>query len=173
MELKPGSNIPSYHVLFGQKVTLRYPGQKQTCARCFKSSEFCMGGGIARKCEAAGGQRVDFSDFILDMWQKIGYSPQEIEVATLYDDHGDLEVGALMSPPSQQTGGAFTPPKVQTQEKMFTGIMIKNIPRESDVGEIVEFLVQNGLPQSLSDNIEIKENGKVYVNSLANSLCLL
>ena len=116
---------------------------------------------------------MDFSDFILDMWQKIGYSPQEIEVATLYDDHGDLEVGALMSPPSQQTGGAFTPPKVQTQEKMFTGIMIKNIPRESDVGEIVEFLVQNGLPQSLSDNIEIKENGKVYVNSLANSLCLL
>ena len=71
LELKPGSNIPSYHVLFGQKVTLRYPGQKQTCARCFKSSDFCMGGGIAQKCEAAGGQRVDFSDFILDMWQKI------------------------------------------------------------------------------------------------------
>ena len=53
MELKPGTSIPSYHVLYGHKVTIRYPGQKQTCARCYNSSQFCMGGGVARRCEAA------------------------------------------------------------------------------------------------------------------------
>jgi hypothetical protein len=33
MEIKPTANIGTYHVLDGQKVTVRYPGQLQTCAR--------------------------------------------------------------------------------------------------------------------------------------------
>ena len=89
LEIKPGANIPSYHVLYGQKVTLRYSGQKQTCARCFKSSQYCMGGGIAKRCEAAGGDRVEFSQYVMDLWREIGYSPQEVEIASIYDNLED------------------------------------------------------------------------------------
>ena len=71
MELKADVNIGTYHVLFGTKITLKYRGQKQTCARCFETSQYCMGSGIAKKCEAAGGPRVDFSQHILDMWKRI------------------------------------------------------------------------------------------------------
>ena len=78
MEVKPGTSIPICHVLYGHKVTLKHPGQKQTCARCYKSSQLCMGGGVAKRCEAAGGVKVNFSDYVLDMWDKIGYSPEEI-----------------------------------------------------------------------------------------------
>ena len=44
LEIKPGTNIPSYQVLYGQTVTLRYGGQKKTCGRCFKLANMRMGG---------------------------------------------------------------------------------------------------------------------------------
>ena len=91
VELKANENIGSYHVLYGSKITLRYRGQRQTCARCFETSQNCPGGGVAKKCEAAGGQKVDFSNYILDMWQKINYNPGEVEIASVFDDHGDIE----------------------------------------------------------------------------------
>ena len=79
VELSPNTNIGTYHVLFGNKVTLKYSGQKQTCARCFESATDCIGGGMAKKCEASGGTKADFVDHILQMWQKIGYTPGDIE----------------------------------------------------------------------------------------------
>ena len=170
MELKPGVNIPTYHVLFGQKVILRYAGQKQTCARCYKSALSCMGGGVAKKCEAAGGQKVEFSDYVQNMWGDIGYSPQEIEVASLYDDHGDGEEVISLSP-SQQRGGSFTPPKSQVHDKQLGGVVIKNFPKNSDFGSVLEFLYDNGLLPELSENVVVKENGKIYVNNIENVLC--
>ena len=67
MEVKPGVNMGSYHAIDGQKVTLRYPGQQQTCARCHQTSQHCRGRGMARKCEAEGGKKVEFIDYILDL----------------------------------------------------------------------------------------------------------
>ena len=43
MEIKPGGNIGSYHVIDGQKVSLRYSGQQQTCGRCHQVSRQCRG----------------------------------------------------------------------------------------------------------------------------------
>ena len=34
IEIKPGTNLGSYHFIDSQKVSIRYPGQQQTCARC-------------------------------------------------------------------------------------------------------------------------------------------
>ena len=33
MEIKRNTNLGTYHVIDGQRVTARYPGQQQTCAR--------------------------------------------------------------------------------------------------------------------------------------------
>ena len=90
VEISPGSNIGTYHAIDGQRVTIRYSGQLQTCARCHETAVICKGGAIARRCEAAHGDKVEFSDYILKLWRKIGYSPGEVEMAAIYDEHNDL-----------------------------------------------------------------------------------
>ena len=35
LELRHNSNLGSYHVIDGQRITARYPGQQPICARCF------------------------------------------------------------------------------------------------------------------------------------------
>ena len=75
VDVKSGENIGSYHVIDCQKVSLRYSGQQQTCGRCHQTPQKCLGKGIAKKCQEVGGERVEFTDYILDLWKKIGYSP--------------------------------------------------------------------------------------------------
>ena len=125
IEVKPDKNIPTYHVLFGQKVTFRYPGQRQTCARCFKASNMCMGGGIAKRCEVAGGQRRDFSEYILEMWESVSYTPGEIEVASLYDDDGKIDFNDITV---HQGERVITPKQVKTQPSKWGGVSVKNFP---------------------------------------------
>ena len=77
MELRPGTSLGSYHVLDGQRVSVKYPGQQQTCARCLEAAQSCRGRGLAKKCEAAGGVKADFNSYILNLWAKIGNSPDK------------------------------------------------------------------------------------------------
>ena len=116
MEVKSGENIGSYHVIDCQKVSLRYSGQQQTCGRCHQTPQKCLGKGIAKKCQEEGGERVEFTDYILDLWKKIGYSPQNPDVSTEFP------------------GGSFTPPKSVRTDEVFNGVTIKQIPRETDKG---------------------------------------
>ena len=83
IEVKPGENIGSYHVLEGQKVSLKYPGQQQTCGRCHKTPKHCKGGGIAKKRQAEGGARIEFTDYILDLWKSVGYCPAETKLTQI------------------------------------------------------------------------------------------
>ena len=170
VELKPEINIGSYHMLDEQKVTVRYSGQHQTCARCHETAFNCVGGAMARRCEAAGGKKVDFSHYILELWRKIDYSPGEIETAALYDDHGEgvIEGGGQVEP---QTGGGFTPVKVFSDPAKFTGVLVKQFPKDVDNGSIMEFLVESGLPEELTDQVIVKPNGHVTIKNLENSVC--
>ena len=90
MEISPNTNLGSYHAIDGQKVTVRYPGQYQTCGRCHQTAKDCKGKGIARKCEAEGGQKLEFSSYILDLWKKIGYFPENLQLGE-EDSNPDLE----------------------------------------------------------------------------------
>ena len=170
MEVKPESNIGSYHILDGNKVTVKYRGQQQTCARCHEIAPNCAGGAIARRCEANGGVKVDISDHILELWRKIGYSPGAVEMAAIYDDHGediddeDKERHAI--------GNEFTPVKVISEPEKFTGVSVRQFPKETDPGDIVEFLVMSGLPEVLKESVLIKGNGTVTIRNLENETCL-
>ena len=114
-EIKPGINIGSYHLIDGVKVTLRYAGQQQTCGRCQKIAANCRGGGLAKKCEAQGGERVDFRNFITNLWKDIGYTP-ELGQDEIEEDCDHVE-------PTDQ----FTPPKVQSFPiEKFSGVRIKS-----------------------------------------------
>lgn len=75
VELKPQINLGTYHILDRQKVSVRYEGQIQTCARCLETARKCKGNGIARKCEEKNGIKADFSQYIKELWREIGYCP--------------------------------------------------------------------------------------------------
>ena len=157
IEVKPGENIGSYHVLEGQKVSLKYPGQQQTCGRCHKTPKHCKGGGIAKKCQAEGGARIEFTDYILDLWKSVGYSPAEANLTPDMNVEDDTE----------ENTEKFTPAKypVATND-IFCGVSISRYPKDIDQGQIVEMLCRLGLPESKKDNIIIKNNGYVTVKNL-------
>ena len=168
VELQPNVNIGTYHLLDGNKVTIRYPGQQSTCARCHEVARNCRGGGMAKRCEAAGGLKVDFSQHILKLWKSIGYSPEVLEIAAAYDDHGEGEEVPQLH---QQVGGSFTPAKVVSDPDKFTGVIIKQFPKETDDGDIMEFLTRSGLPSTSKDNVLIRSNGIVSIKDISNHIC--
>ena len=44
----------SYHIIDGEKVSVRYSGQEWTCARCHQYKKDCPGAAVARECTADG-----------------------------------------------------------------------------------------------------------------------
>ena len=165
MEIKPGVNIGTYHVLDGQKVTLKYPGQLQTCARCHQNSRTCLGKGVARKCEEADGEKVEFGDYIRSLWNKIGYTPHRDEEAI-----DDLEAEESFV---QQEGGHFTPRKAPMDNtEKFAGVCLKTFPREVEENQIVDLLIKAGLPADKIQDVQIKSNGNVSIRNLENEICL-
>ena len=164
MEVKPSSSLGSYHVLDGQKVSVKYPGQQQTCARCLEAAQHCKGRGVARKCETEGGPKADFNTYIVNLWAKIGYTPNK-EPSEHVQEEDDEQ-------PVSQDGGEFTPQKLFSDRDKFTGVVVKNIPKEADHGEVVEYLVQSGLPECKRDDITFSNGGQVFVRDLGNAECL-
>ena len=164
MEVRAGVNIGSYHFIDGQKISLRYPGQQQTCGRCHEISSRCIGKGIARNCEAGGGPKLEFSDYILALWKKIGYSPaantEIVEEESEMIEFNDQEVNS------------FTPVKFQTcDETKYAGVCIKQIPRNTDQGLVMEFLCQSGLPEEKKSGVRFKANGSVDIDDLDSATC--
>ena len=168
MEIKSGAGLGSYHIIDNQKVTIRYPGQLQTCARCHQTPQNCKGRGVARRCEVEGGQKVEFTDYILNLWKRIGYSPDNPDLSEVVgnDDEGDDAI-------QKQAGGSFTPPKVHVIDTgKFRGVVIKQFPKNVDQGQVIEFLVKSGLPESFKESIRFGNNGAVTVEDLDNAVCL-
>ena len=124
MEIKPDKNIGTYHFLDGQKVNIRYQGQSQTCARCYETARTCKGKGLAKKCEEQNGIKMDFSKYILKLWEEIGYNPKNPgAIESLDDNHEkDPEYNIV-----EQEGGVFTPISkvVAVDTTKFEGVSLK------------------------------------------------
>ena len=122
IEIKPSVNLGSYHIIDGQRVVLRYSGQLQTCARCLKPSPACRGRGIAKKCEAEGGEKAHFAQYIVNLWSTIGYSPNDVTEA----------VGSIQEDSIESTTVEFTPVKCSETPDKYSGVSIKQIPSSID-----------------------------------------
>ena len=62
----------SYHIIAGQKVSVRYRGQDKTCARCHKTESNCPGKAVAKDCTS---DRVLLSNHMKEHWEQVGYKP--------------------------------------------------------------------------------------------------
>jgi hypothetical protein len=73
-----------------------------------------------------------------------------------------------------QEGGQFTPVKGPVHDSAeFAGVSVRTFPKDTDHGELVEFLICSGLPESHKDNISIKPNGSVIVDNLPGQVCAI
>ena len=48
--------------------------------------QICRGRGVAKRCEAEGSVKVEFKDYILDLWQKIEYTPANFDISEIDDN---------------------------------------------------------------------------------------
>ena len=161
MEIKRDENMGSYHLIDGLKVSVRYPGQRQTCGRCHNVPQHCPGKGIAKKCESEGGDRVDFADYIQHLWNRVGYSPP------LSDNFSENLASATEVE-------EFTPvKKIVLDNSKYAGITIKYLSPDADLGEFTEYLCQRGLPEESKDQITIKGNGIASIADIGNEVCQL
>ena len=163
MEVRSGENIGSFHFLDGQKITLRYSGQQQTCGRCHEVPHKCKGKGVAKRCEAEGGEKVEFTDYILALWKRIGYAPTKSDSESVAETED-----------SDETVTSFTPVKIPTCDlDKYAGVSIRQLPHDTDHGEVVEFLCKKGLPDEKKDGVTFKENGVVEISDLDSNICRL
>ena len=54
---------------------------------------------------------------------------------------------------------------------MFRGVVIKQFPKDTDDGEVMEFLTTAGLPESLKESVLIKDNGTAVIKGLDSCTC--
>ena len=165
MDLRPDAKLGTYHVLYGQKVIIKYPGQMQTCGRCHQTAKTCKGKGIAKKCQEEGGEKVDFIQYILSLWKQLGYSPDQEPSPEHVDEVAEDEIVA-------QEGGNFTPKKSNDiKETVFPGICLKRFSQDTNQCEVIELLRAEGLPEENVNEIEFKENGCLIIKNLASHTC--
>ena len=156
--------VGPFHVIDGQKVSISFTGQRRFCFRCLKISRECLGRGIARDCEEAGGDRVIFSDFIKQYWNIIGYSPANTVDPNEMDSLED-EIIVDMN---------LTTPKPVPKEKVekWGGVTLKWFPKGADNGDIRSFLITHGLPETHQD-ILFESKGQVVIQQLSADICKL
>ena len=92
----------SYHIIDGEKVSVRYRGQARTCARCHKTESVCPGRAIARDCTST---RVLLSDHMEEHWERIGYKPDTDDLNEV--DELDIQVG--MKDPQPEPADSLRP----------------------------------------------------------------
>ena len=96
---------------------------------------------------------IEFNDYIYQLWNKIGYIPSQVEL--------DPEIN---NEHISQEDVQFTPNKAPVQDSAdYVGVTVRTFPKETDHGEIVEFLLYSGMSESHKDSISIKPNGAVFI----------
>ena len=103
--------------------------------------------------------RIEFTDYIVGLWKKIGYTPSNDDL-----DGIDKEVEKV------EEVDQFTPPKMPVGDReKYAGVSIRHFPKEADHGDIIEFLCRHGVPEERKENIRIKNNGSVTIDNLDNA----
>ena len=87
----------TYHLIARKKVTVVYPGNLRTCARCHQGSDLCPGKGFANRCKENNGPMVLLSTHINHLKaeiQNIRANPPDQQLHHQGDEpHHDIALG--------------------------------------------------------------------------------
>ena len=158
MEMK--EQMGSYHIIDGEKVSVRYPGQQWSCARCHQFKQACPGSAVARDCTS---DRVMLSDHMLGHWNKIGYKPE----AAALDGVDDLPE------PEIQVGKTKKDLTVISENKLaskYRSVIVKGFASEQSLETVTQELAKCGLPTQIIQKNE--KSGSLTLSSLEPEQCL-
>ena len=149
MELK--TPMGSYHIIDGEKVSIRYPGQEWSCARCHQFKQTCPGKAVAKNCTA---DRVMLSEHMAAHWEKFGYKP-ETEALNDVDEAPDLEIQV------GHTKKDLTAISENSLTSKYRSVIVKGFTPDTSIDTITEEMFKNGLPAEYNID-QILKNEKVW-----------
>ena len=159
-------NLGTYHIIDGEKVTIKYRGQIKTCAKCHQSQLNCPGKGLARDCSA---ERILLSDHMRTHWSDINYKPNTVEMNEV-DITTDDELEKVSAPETTKPNVSFKEPDPDILDKC-TGVAIPGVKKDSDIENLIKFLKECGLPEDYTqEDLLFKESRKsktVYIHDLS------
>ena len=160
------TTMGTYHYLDGERVRVYYRGNTKTCGRCHQGPGQCLGGGIARECQAEGGQRKDLIEHMKELWQQIGFSPTSFKIP-------DKEITENEDDDKQNLGGdqiilntttfprMNAQPSLTTPEKQrFSKVKITNFPLEMTKDEALVFMNEKVDTAIKIEDIEIEKDDR-------------
>ena len=155
----------SYHIIDGEKVSVRYAGQEWTCARCQQFKRDCPGKAVAKECTA---DRVLLSTYMTQHWQKIGYKPETDDQNEVDGEAGELDI---------QVGGKSKETFVIAESSLaskYSSVIVKGFRNDTPLSNIKEVLLENGLSEQYmeEDMTRNEKTGAMTVNNLKPEECL-
>ena len=154
----------SYHIIDGEKVSVRYSGQEWTCARCHQYKKDCPGSAVAKECTAG---RVMLSTHMKEHWQKIGYEP---ETDTLNEVDDALELDVQVGRKERESN--VIPESTMTSK--YHSVIVKGFRADTSWDSISEILSQHGLPENyrVENVVENENTGNLTLENLNPEECL-
>ena len=154
----------NYHLIDGNKVRVFYRGNGKTCARCHKLARECPGGALAKNCNIAGGNRVLLSEHMKKLWSIVGFTPVSFELdddEKMEDDIKQAEKDAPVKEVERFPSNMLTQEPTERDVEKFDGVTIRNIPRTVEDKDILEFLMNHGMPHDQGiENVRINRREK-------------
>ena len=170
MEVK--RNIGSAHIIDGEKVSIKYPGQIKTCNKCHKQANNCPGKGLAKDCSA---EKILLSQHMITYWRQINFNPETTEMHEVDIDCDDNDEDTTKTVDQVKN----KPKKVSIDPettKRYGGVVVKGFTTESATDTVVETLKEAGLPFDYEkDDLHITERFEkltIYVHDLKSETCI-
>ena len=125
----------SFHIIDGEKVSVRYRGQDKTCARCHKTESICPGKAMAKDCTS---DRMLLSAHMEEHWVKVGYRPDTQSL----NEVDDLDVQIGRKEPEPAPPDSLRP----DHSEKYTSVLINGFPKTAEEKDIYDILLEGGLP---------------------------
>ena len=154
----------SYHIIDGEKVSVRYSGQEWTCARCHHYKKDCPGAAVAKDCTA---DRVMLSTHMKEHWQKIGYQP---DTDSMNEVDETLELDIQVGRKDKETNVILE----STLTSKYHSVIVKGFRADTSWDSIQEILTQQGLPRDYNGEnvIQNEKTGSITLDNLNPEDCL-
>ena len=159
-------NIGSTHVIDGEKVSIKYPGQVKTCNKCHQVSPICPGKGLARNCTA---DKVLLSEHMLEYWKTINFVPDTRDMNEV-DEEVDIET-------VDQEIDTFVKASMKNDlASRYSGVVIKGFKKDTQMELIIDVLKDSGLPLDYAqEDLQVMEKSTqitIHINDLNPETCV-
>ena len=154
----------SYHIIDGEKVSIRYGGQEWTCARCQQCKRDCPGKAVAKECTAV---RVMLSTYMMEHWGKIGYIPDTETMNEVDQEEPEVQVGGITKQQIIIPESSFT--------SKYNSVIVKGFRPETSLEDISDIIKQEGSFTVLNseDILKNEKSGNLTIENLKPEKCLL